>query len=74
MIKVLEIRETLADTNLTKDICKVRELVEDITSTLEANNTMNRDDYKFASIVFEKTRIALQKVNALIKIGGDVNG
>lgn len=71
MIKVLEIKETLADSELIEDIYKVEKLNKDIIKQLEANNELDIADFRFMSLIFRRTEIALQKVYTLLKVGGE---
>lgn len=67
MIKIIEVKETIADSSLIKGIY----ITENLIKELEANAEMNRDDYNFSSTVLMKVKVALQKVATLIKIGGE---
>ena len=73
MIKIIEVKETIADSSLIKDIYITENLIKDIIKELEANAEMNRDDYNFSSTVIMKVKVALQKVATLIKFGGEGN-
>lgn len=66
MIKIIEIKESLTDSSLLKDIYKTELLIKDIISKLENSKELNIDDYAFIKTVLNKTKIALQKINNIL--------
>ena len=66
MIKIIEVKESLTDGSLLKDIYKTELLIKDIESKLENSKELNIDDYTFIKTVLNKTKIALQKVNNIL--------
>lgn len=71
MVKILEVKETLEDSELVENMYKIEELIKDIIKRLETDNELSIDDFRFTNIVLKKTKIALAKVNTVIRIGGD---
>lgn len=76
MLKVIEIRQTLEDTTLAKDICEVEELLKDIQRRLEKYNELDEIDFRFIRLTLGRVKIDLAKVNTLLKMinGGGDNG
>ena len=64
----MEIKEILEDGKLTGDMYGIQKLIKNIIERIEKNNELNYDDYKFTQAVMVKVKLALQKVNEIIKI------
>lgn len=68
MVKIIQIKEILEDGKLTGDMYGIQKLIKNIIERIEKNNELNYDDYKFTQAVMVKVKLALQKVNEIIKI------
>ena len=68
MIKIVEIKETLFDSQLAKDICWLNQLTKQMMNKIENIQDINYDDYKYLQILLEKTKIGLKKANEILKL------
>lgn len=69
MIKTIQIVETLAGSELIQNMYDTEKLIKDIISIIEDNSVLNIEDYKFTNFVLEKTKVNLQKVKNILKVG-----
>lgn len=69
MIKTIQIVETLAGSELIQNMYDTEKLIKDIISIMEDNSVLNIEDYKFTNFVLEKTKVNLQKVKNILKVG-----
>ena len=68
MIKILEIKETLFDSQLVKDIYELNQLTKQMINKIESIEDINYDDFKYLQILLEKTKIGLKKANEILKL------
>ena len=68
MVKIIQVKETIENGELTNNMYSIKDLIQSILKQIENNNELNYDDYIFAQAVFIKVKQALQKVNEIIKI------
>lgn len=69
MIKTIQVVETLAGSELIQNMYDTEKLIKDIISIIEDNSVLNIEDYKFTNFVLEKTKVNLQKVKNILKVG-----
>lgn len=67
MIKIIEIKETIEDSSFLDNIYIIQKLNRKIINKTEYIKELNKDDYKYISILAEKTKIALEKINHIYK-------
>ena len=69
MLKIIEIRETLYDdSSLIDNLYKINKLTSKIISEAEVTLDLNKDDYDYLNIIFEKTRVNLEKAYTIMKM------
>lgn len=69
MIKTIRVVETLAGSELIQNMYDTEKLIKDVISIIEDNGVLNIEDYKFTNFVLEKTKVNLQKVKNILKVG-----
>lgn len=67
MIKIIELKETIEDSSFLDNIYKIQKLNRKIINKTEYIKELNKDDYKYISILAEKSKIALEKINQIYK-------
>lgn len=68
MLKIIEIKETLEDSKFVDNIYNIQRINKDIINKTEYIIELNKDDYNYISILAEKSKIALEKINQILKI------
>ena len=68
MVRVVELKEILINSNAYENIYKIKDLSENIIEELELLQEVNKDDYNYLELILEKTKINLQKVYMLLKL------
>lgn len=69
MLKIIEIRETLYDdSSLIDNLYKINKLTSKIISETEVTLDLNKDEYDYLNIIFEKTRVNLEKAYTIMKM------
>ena len=61
MLKIVELKETMKDSNLTNNIYDMQKIIQKLILNLEFVEEINKDDYNYLKIVTEKSKIALEK-------------
>ena len=67
MLKVLEIKETLEDTEIINNIYEVNNAIRSIIKQTEFITELNKADYDYLNIILKRTKINLNKVNTILK-------
>ena len=67
MIKIIEIKETIFDSQLVDNIYAIDKIIKNIINETDFMTELNRDDYNYINIIFEKTRINLEKACKMLK-------
>lgn len=67
MIKIIEIKETLFDSQLVDNIYAIDKTIKEIMNETNFITELSRDDYNYINIIIEKIRINLGKVLELLK-------
>ena len=67
MIKIIEIKETIYDSQLVDNIYAIDKTVKEIMNETNFITELNRDDYNYINIILEKTRINLEKAFEMLK-------
>lgn len=67
MLKIIEIKETIEDSSFLDNIYKIQKLNREIINKTEDIKEINKDDYNYISILAEKSRIILEKINQIYK-------
>ena len=67
MLKIIEIKETIEDSPFIDNIYKIQKLNREIINKTELTTEINKDDYNYISILAEKARIILEKINQIYK-------
>ena len=68
LMKIIELREKLSDTQIEEDIQKLKIIIKNIDINLSFLEELNVDDFNFISIILEKSKIALIKADEILKI------
>lgn len=61
MLKIIEIKETIFDTQLVDNIYAIDKTIKNIINETDFVTELNKDDYNYINIILEKTRINLEK-------------
>ena len=67
MVKIIEIKETIFDSQLVDNIYAIDKTVKEIMNETNFITELNRDDYNYINIILEKTRINLEKTFEILK-------
>ena len=67
MLKIVELKETIKDSNLTNNIYDMQKIIQKIILNLEFIEEINKDDYNYLEILTEKSKIALEKTLDIMK-------
>lgn len=67
MVKIIEIKETIFDSQLVDNIYAIDKTIKGIMNETDFITELNRDDYNYINIILEKTRINLEKALELLK-------
>lgn len=66
MIKVVEIQETVTDSNLIENIYSINLLGRKLIRSLEMIDGLNINDFDYMNVAVERCRIGLEKIYGLI--------
>ena len=61
MLKIVELKETMKDSNLTNNIYDMQKIIQKIILNLESIEDIHKDDYNYLEILTEKSKTALEK-------------
>lgn len=67
MLKIIEIKETIFDSQLVDNIYAIDKTIKNIINETDFVTELNKDDYNYINIILEKTRINLEKSIWFIK-------
>lgn len=67
MVKIIEIKETIFDSQLVDNIYAIDKTIKGIMNETDFITELNRDDYNYINIILEKIRINLEKAFELLK-------
>ena len=67
MLKIVELKETIKDSNLTNNIYDMQKIIQKMILNLEFIEEINKDDYNYLEILTEKSKIALEKALDIIQ-------
>ena len=67
MLKIVELKETIKDSNLTNNIYDMQKIIQKMILNLEFIEEINKDDYNYLEILNEKSKIALEKTLDIMK-------
>ena len=67
MLKIVELKETMKDSNLTNNIYDMQKIIQKMILNLEFIEEINKDDYNYLEILTEKSKIALEKTLDIMK-------
>ena len=67
MLKIVELKETMKDSNLTNNIYDMQKKIQKMILNLEFIEEINKDDYNYLEILTEKSKIALEKTLDIIQ-------
>ena len=67
MLKIVELKETIKDSDLTNNIYDMQKIIQKIILNLEFIEEINKDDYNYLEILTEKSKIALEKALDIIQ-------
>lgn len=67
MVKIIEIKETIFDSQLLDNIYAIDKTIKEIMNETNFITELNRDDYNYINIILEKTRINLEKAFEILK-------
>ena len=60
MLKIVELKETMKDSNLTNNIYDMQKTIQKMILNLEFIEEINKDDYNYLKILTEKSKIPLE--------------
>ena len=66
MLQIMEVRKPLEDTDLLENLHQLNQITVKMIKTLRPLRSVGYDDYKYANIVVEKSKRAMQKVYNVI--------
>lgn len=67
MIKVVEIKQTLYDSDMIQNLHTIQRISQNILNEIQFIPELNKDDYQYLDVVLEKTKVNLLKLYNLIK-------
>lgn len=67
MLKIVELKETIKDSNLTNNIYDIQKIIQKMILNLEFIEEINKDDYNYLEILTEKSKTALEKTLEIMK-------
>ena len=67
MVKIIETKETIFDSQLVDNIYAIDKTIKGIMNETDFITELNRDDYNYINIILEKIRINLEKAFELLK-------
>lgn len=67
MLKIVELKETIKDSNLTNNIYDIQKIIQKMILNLEFIEELNKDDYNYLEILTEKSKTALEKTLDIMK-------
>ena len=67
MLKIVELKETIKDSNLTNNIYDMQKIIQKMILNLEFIEEINKDDYNYLEILTEKSKTALEKTLDIMK-------
>lgn len=67
MLKIVELKETIKDSDLTNNIYDMQKIIQKIILNLEFIEEINKDDYNYLEILTEKSKTALKKTLDIMK-------
>lgn len=67
MLKIVELKETIKDSNLTNNIYDIQKIIQKMILNLEFIEEINKDDYNYLEILTEKGKTALEKTLEIMK-------
>ena len=67
MLKIVELKESIKDSDLTNNIYDMQKIIQKIILNLEFIEEINKDDYNYLEILTEKSKIALEKTLDIMK-------
>ena len=67
MLKIVELKETIKNSNLTNNIYDMQKIIQKMILNLEFIEELNKDDYNYLKILTEKSKIALEKTLDIMK-------
>ena len=68
MLRVVELKETVLNSNLQENAYKIKNLIERIIEELQLHPEINKNDYNYLEIILEKTKTNLQKSYMVMKL------
>lgn len=68
MIKIVEVKNTLSNTNIEDNIYEINKIVKELINQTEFIIDVNKDDFDYINIVLEKIKTNLKKVYMLMKL------
>ena len=67
MIKILEIKETIYDSEFVENVYAIDRIIKKIITETTFITELNKDDFNYVNIILEKTRINLEKAYEILK-------
>ena len=66
MSKVVEIKETITDSNLVENIKSIKELINNLDYIKDYITEINKSDYDYLNISTETIKLNLEKLNTFV--------
>ena len=66
MVRIVEIRQTINDTNLLQNIYGINELTHRLIRTIEKIPDLNMEDLEYLNYAVERSKLLLQRVYEFI--------
>ena len=68
MLRVVELKETLEDSQLIDNIYAINKITQDMVRLTEFMIDFNYNDYRYINVVMERCKRALEKVYSVMEI------
>ena len=62
MLKIVEIKQTIYDSDMIQNLHTIQKISQDILNEIQFIPELNKDDYQYLDVVLEKTKVNLLKV------------
>ncbi len=67
MLKIVEIKETIINSDLQQNILEINNLLKELGFELQFLLEINKDDYNYINIIIEKCKKNLEKALLIVK-------
>lgn len=68
MLKIVEIKQTIYDSDMIQNLHTIQKISQDILNEIQFISELNKDDYQYLDVVLEKTKNNLLKIYNVVKV------